>query len=92
MIRSSIPSKRGQRMTSPGPAAHSRARVWRERPAARAHDEARARIVRPNRRVEVRGEHVGAHHHARPAAGGRVVDRAMAPEPMFANVVRLYGP
>src|SRR5580698_453936 len=30
MTRSSTPSKRGQRITRPGPAAHSRARAWRK--------------------------------------------------------------
>ena len=44
------------------------------------------------RRIQARGEHVGAHHHARAAAGRRVVDRAMAPEAMLANIERLAGP
>src|SRR5271168_4375127 len=64
----------------------------REWLAARAHDQPRTRIVRRQRRVEAGGEHVGAHHHARPAAGRRVVDRAMAAEAMLANIPRLERP
>ena len=60
--------------------------------AARAHDQARPRIVRRDRRVEARGQHVGPHHHARAAARWRVVDRAMAAEPVLANVARLQRP
>ena len=92
MTRSSIPSKRGQRMTSPGPAAHSRACAWRKGSPARAHHETRARIVGRGRGVEARCDDVGAHHHARAPACRRVVDGAMAAEPMLADVARLERP
>src|SRR5262249_8235233 len=48
-----------------------------ERDPARAHHEARARIAGGRYRVHSAGEHVGAHHHAGSAAGGRVVDGAV---------------
>ncbi len=92
MIRSSTPSKRGQRMTSPGPAAHSRAFAWPKGLPRGTHDEARSRIVRSERRVEARGDDVGPHHHAGPPAGRRVVDCSMPPEPVLADVARLERP
>ena len=75
MTRSSTPSKRGQRMTSPGPAAQARLGLL-QRHSSRAHQQARAAVV--GNGVERGGEHVGAHHHAGAAAGGRVVNGAMA--------------
>jgi hypothetical protein len=63
-----------------------------ERAPAWGHDQARPRIVRADRRIEARGENVGAHHHARAAAGWRVVDSAVAPKPVVANVARLKRP
>ena len=47
-----------------------------ERRAARAHQQARARIGW--NRIERGGEHIRAHHHAGAAAGGRIVHGAMA--------------
>ena len=49
-------------------------------------------IVGLERRVEARRQNVGAHHHARPAARRRVVDRAVAAEPVLADVARLERP
>ena len=63
-----------------------------ERRAARAHDQPRPLVVGLKRRVEARRQNVGAHHHARPAARRRVVDRAVAAEPVLADVARLERP
>src|SRR5215472_2526856 len=48
-----------------------------ERNSARAHHQARARIACGRYRIDSAGEHVGTHHHAGSAAGGRVVDGAV---------------
>src|SRR6185437_16809665 len=44
------------------------------------------------RRIERGTGHVGAHHHARTAAGWRVVHRAMFAEPVFADVAHVERP
>ena len=60
--------------------------------AARAHDQARPRVIRGKRCVEARGDDVRTHHHAGAAACGRIVDRPMATEAMLADVARLERP
>ena len=61
-----------------------------ERQAARTHQQTRARVMREA--VECVRKHIGLHHHAGPAAGGRVVDGAMFVGRMRANVDRVERP
>ncbi len=49
-------------------------------------------VVRAAGRVDRGGQHIGAHHHAGAAAGGRVVDRAVRADPVLADVLRLERP
>src|SRR5713226_4028484 len=49
----------------------------RERNSTWAHHQARARIARGGNSVDGAPEHVGAHDHAGPAAGRRIIDGAM---------------
>src|SRR5580698_362565 len=64
----------------------------RERAPARAHDQAGARIVRADRRIEARAQNISPHHHAGAAARRGIVDRPMAAKPMFAYVARVERP
>ena len=48
-------------------------------------------IVRRERGIEARGEHIGAHHHAGAAAGGRVVHAAMPAEAVGADIDASQG-
>ena len=92
MTRWSTPSKRPQTMTAPGPAASSRTRAC-------VSGLPRGLISRrgrgsPSRRgaVDRLGQHIGAHHHARAAAGRRVVDRAVPVGREVADLHRLERP
>jgi hypothetical protein len=60
--------------------------------SARTHDEARVRILRGGSRIEARCDDVGAHHHARTTASRRVVDCAMAADPVLTEVARVQQP
>ncbi len=88
MTRWSTPSKRPQRMTAPGPAASSRTRACVSGLPRGLIKQARARIAWRRGMVDRFGKHIGAHHHARPAAGRRVVDRAV---PVGGEVTDLHG-
>ena len=58
----------------------------RRRLAARAHQEPRARIGQGPGRVDRGGGDVATDHHAGPASGRRVVDAAMAPDAVLADI------
>ena len=68
MTRSSTPSKRPHRTTAPGPCASSAHPRLRQRPAARAHQQARPASPGGAAASMRAGQHVGLHHHAGAAA------------------------
>ena len=92
MMRSSTPSNRRAKNDRAGALGERACARLRQRRAARGHQQARARIVLGRGGVDRRRQHVGAHHHAGAAAGRRVVDGAMAAEPMLADLPRLKRP
>ena len=63
-----------------------------QRFAARAHEQARARIAGRRDRVDRARQHVGAHHHAGAAAGRRIVDAAVLVGREVANLHGLKRP
>ena len=65
------------------PGAHA---GLRELLSARREKKARAPVVRRKNGVEIRGQNIGAQHHARAAASRRIVYRAMTPESLGAKV------
>src|ERR1019366_2302532 len=71
-----------------------RARL-RQRPAARAHQQARALVVRDDverKAIESFCQHVGLHHHAGAAAGRRVVHGAVLVGGVRADVMGVERP
>jgi hypothetical protein len=88
---SSTPSKFGQEDDEAGSPRPFASAPLRKRLAAQTQD-ARARILPGGRRIEARWDDVGAHHHAGAATGRRVVDRAMAADPVLTDVARVQQP
>ena len=89
MTRWSMPSKRPQTMTAPGPAASSRDAGLGQRLSARAHQQLWPRVTGGRDGVDGGGEDVGLQHHAGAAAGRRVIDRAV---PVGGEIAELGGP
>ena len=87
-----MPSKRPQRIERAGAVREAPDARLRERRTARRHGEDRERGVACGGGVECARQHVGAHHHARTAAGRRVVDRAVPVGGKVADLYRIERP